>query len=311
MLKSKDILTDAKLLFIFAKVAGFISFRTEHAKKGEKRFVFEKFHFMFFLSLQTIIQIRVLFLFYDLCTSTYTQSSNNFLYLLKVIAEFSYNTFCLVICICNKMYAAEIQQFWQALYKVEKELKQFQITLNHTLIRQITHACVYCIMGISILSSVSYIMLDKKKNEFDTFYYITLRFCNYYKVITGGFFYCQQIVSFSIIKEIFEKLEIAVKENVLDRQHASCKNLLKIAKYHQKLCEIAKNCNNITAIPLVLQFVQLFCFLTVNSFNSTVALIKNVHLFVDIMRLTWNAIIFIVVTVTVVVSRSCMKKVSY
>lgn len=306
---SEDILADAKLLFFFAKVSGFISFSIKRAKNGEKCIVFEKFHYWLFLTLQTLIQIRVLFLFNDFCTWN-TFSDNNFLYILRMISELSHNTFCMVICIWNKIYATENQKLWQMLYKVEKDLQRLQIELNHTVLRKVANSCVYCALGISIFLSGCYILFDEKKSEIDTVYYITLRFCNYYKVVTVMYVYCQQIVFFSIIKGIFEELEKAVNQNVLGSRYSSCKYLLEVAKCHQKVSEIAKQGNNIIAIPLVFEFVHLFCFLTASYFSSAVAVIKNVHILRDIMRLTWITIILTVVILIVVVSHNCMKKVS-
>lgn len=308
-MKNEDVLTDANLLLVFAKISGFISFRTRRAKNGEKCIIFEKFHHWFFLIFQTTIQIRVLFLFYDFCKSTYKLSNSNFLYILKVISELSYNTFCVVISINSKLHATENQQFWQALYDVERNLRQLRITLNHTLLRRITKACVYSSAGTSITLSVCFLILDKQKSEDDVFYYVTLRFCNYYKVITCSFLYSQQIVSFSILKEIFEKLEKGVKENVQDNRYSSRKYLYDITKCHQNVCEIARQFNNVIAVPLVFEFAHLFCFLTANSFGCMIAVIKNVHVSVDIMRLIWITIVLFIVTLMVVVSCSCMKKV--
>lgn len=309
-MKSKNILADSKLLFLFGRISGFISFRTDGAKNGETHIIFENCHYIFFLFFQTIIQIRMLFLFCDFCKWSYKLYANNFLYILSVISEFSYMVFSLAICICSKVYAKENQQFWQALYKVEKELQQLQIKLNHTYLQRVTHACVYIAIGTSVVLTTCFVMLDEKKVESDTIYYIIVRFSNYYKATTSIFLNCQLIVSLNTIKEIFLKLEEAVNEKVLDGRYLDRKYLLDIAKCHQKVCEITKQCNDVMSIPLVFEFVQLFCFLTANAFSCAIVLITNEYVMRDVMRLIWIAIFLVAVITLVVVSHKCMKKVS-
>lgn len=310
-MENQDVLTDTKQLFLFAQIYGFVSFKTRTNEKGKKKLEIGTWRYLFAVCFQVVIQAVVFYTFVNFYKFTSTKSPSPLLFVLGVISHSAMSLSCFVTCIFSILNAKRNKKFWEKLYQTEFKLQRIKVTLNHKFLQNMTIGCVSCTVALLLITAVILIFDEIKLSSIMLL--LMVRGSELYKALTFGMLNCQHILSFNIISEMFEQLEESARKKYIVwyiYNHTNHQDLLEIAKCHQQVSEVAKDGNKILSVPLLFEFINVFCYLTAATFSSTVFLTSREVRLRTLVDLMWIGIMLVVVIISVAVSHRCMNKVS-
>lgn len=292
---------------------GFSSFVVNRRHKGRKYLTLKKFHYVVSTVVHAIVQILSFFVLLNIWEQEV--GDNDFGDLLGILRRMevcaSYLSF-LVFIICSKIYGKRIQLFWQSLYDMEIDLRKRGILLKQILVRRMA---IGYLLG-SVIAAVCTSLLNIAFNS-EIYEYLILKlvehifyhfFCLSYVLLIG-----QHTLSCVVINIIFEALEETTKRIYLSgRRNIRYPNqwLLEIAKYHQRICRIAKQRNNAITIQLLFMFMHIFYSFAGSLYSATVFMINNIYDIRNIIVILWFAICLTSVIVIIDSAHKTTTKVS-
>lgn len=194
---------------------------------------------------------------------------------------------------------------------MEKVLNTWKIVINHSYFRR---TALFCVGFVSTVSSFTIIcipisiLLLKQEND----PVLIVSNCIYYIYTYGELcmLICQHISIFSTLTELFLKIKEAARIKYLCENFARPKDLLNIAKYHHKACELARDANAILSVQLLFELANMFCAIVACAFSSAISLAYGFYKSL-VMLIGWIIFSTIYIAVLVVVSNKCMDSVSW
>lgn len=258
-----DIFIDTRLMFYTAKVYGFISSNVKSTKDGRKQLVHVKWHYYISSAMQAIILLCGYVWCVQACKN-HEATVDGLFFILNVLSEISNYAACFVFCVHTKLFIAKHRRSWQELCDIERDLTKAGISLNHRFLRILTYVWVFCTLSFSfatIIFSYPYISFDRINDRKSSLYKFGMCLYFHYSCVIGFTLYAQCILGFQIAREMFDKFEEYLKSLFLSNSKTKTtkSDLLDVAKYHQRLCNIARSKNSIISVPLLLLFGQQFC----------------------------------------------------
>lgn len=308
----EDVFTDFYLLLRISNLCGFTSSKIKERSTSRKYLVHQKWHYLIH------VVLKILSCMCGYCSlkiySIYYNMHGNLLLILNVVVQVTSIITHVASSICNSAYVNKNRKLWQRLYHMEKDLSTLGVTVNHKILWRTGLACVVFITiftTYSVITSISlYIALrDDIENALifgNCLFY--LYDCGMYCIVI-----CQHISSFSVLREIFLKLQDATKIKFLCNRPSRPTDLLKIARFHQRSCEVARLANSVVSVQLLVVLLSIFCLAIANSFTSAVYLMDERYASqrrVAVYSGGWFTFSILFVTALAVFSRKCVKSVS-
>lgn len=310
----ENILSDNKLLFLFLKLSGFVSFKIKDNERCNQKLEIGKCGYFLAACYQVVIQTIGFLTYVKFLEVAPDQAPNSLLLVLGLISYSAYHLCCFAVCICSFINAQKNKNFWQGLYNTEMALRKIRVVLNHKSLRTTVDICTLAMMTFLVPSLIVFFLGYDNYSRLTVTMYTMIIIIYHYGSISVIMLNFQHIMSFNVVKEMFGKLEDAAKENYLRSKSYTCTNhryLLQIAKCYQMICKNAEDGHSAMSMPLVFNFVYIFNFLVTVSFTSAFMLINNVYISWMVSDLIWLIIIIITSVASVAISHICMRKVSF
>lgn len=302
----ENILTDIRLFLWFSKLYGFFSPKLEISTTDDKKYLsLNKCHYVYSIALQMGTCVMTYLSFQSFCEYSYEITNGGLFFAISTLTEFIGSLFVYVTCIHSKVYVIKVQKLWEKMYNTEKELQHFCIKINHKRLRILS---VLCVLFYTVIASISLVMFLVFKTSF-----YTVAFSTHYGCMSHGFINGQQVLSYFIIDQMFKELNHTAEKSYLCSNHKRClgpRQLLDIAKFHQQLCEIAREVNSATSLQHILQHAIMFCLLTISCFMSVVSIMNDTYRLPEMAHFMWSAVSILAVICLIGVSHRCMDRVS-
>lgn len=309
-----DVFTDASLLFWLCKTYGFTSLVITQPKRGGRKYLTRsKLHHVLSIIFQVLLQIASFFVVLDFCkTDTPTGGLSDLMYLIIQIETCLNHLFCFTYCIITKFFEKHWQRFWQSLYEIDMSLQTRRVYLKRKSVKRLT--VVYIISSVIMIALTNFLSIafDDQVHDSQIIWIAKYAFYHYcaasYITLAG-----KHIVCCAVITSLFEALEKSVRDACLsdwNNKFAKEKSLLEAARYHQRICKIAREGQTGMTVLLLLEFMMYFYLCVGSSFGATLAVIDNVYTIRDIVVTFWIVISIILMIVMVALAHKCMEKVS-
>lgn len=314
-----DIFVVLRPLLYLEKACGFVFFKVKILKNGKKKLVHERWRCLLHVALQIVVMFYALMTLGDRCKYLEEYPGSFLSLVLHQASECATYASCLFFLIHENIYFNRKKQFWQKLYQIERNMRAVSITpLNYKLLRNVTFVYVIytivvalVVMGLLWLFVIDYLRTHSSVNTL-TYFKQTASYLYYYYVHMSIYIIIfQYLCSFHIIKEMLEKLEKYIKDMVCDQSVSEIETneLLRISKYHQQVCEIAKETDCLMSIPMLTVYGQIFCLLIGHTYSSLMMIMKDVVMTSYIVKLVMLVANVIPVATSIIVANMCMKKV--
>lgn len=312
MTKNEEItIANLHLLLRLAKLYGFSSATVTKTETGKEKVTLNKCHFVYSTVLQIFIHVCGYLVFRDFLKQSYRATNGGVFYILKAITEFAGSTFLFITCIYSKVNAKSLR--WLKLVNIEGELQNSGIIMNHKIPRILTIICIIYYATVGFGSLILILLFEWKSYEHGGLIKFPRGLYYHYQCVSCGLLNGQYIFYFAIINEMFEKLEDDAMKKYVNRNYGSrfkSTKLLRIAKYHQQICELAREGNSAMCVQMLFEITEMFWLLTVYFYDATVSIINNAYNIQEIIYLVWVATCLITIAVLATVAHHCMSRVS-
>lgn len=306
-----DIFNDVAWLFRLSKFFGFNSFEISRPQKGRKYLTRKKLHYQLSVVFQVLVHIYSFFTLRDfLMNQKAVHGFHDLIQVLKVMEIVIHHLFCLVYCAFEKICDKHMQEFWQCRYDIEMDLRKRNITLKrHRFSKRASTIFIFGNVVVTQLLKVVRSYLEGEQVKISILIHIFYHYTNLCYVLLIA----QHILSCTAVSDIFEALEEVVIQTYLNHRNnrfGNKKCLLEIAKYHQKVCQIAKKGAQAITIQVLFLFINSFYLFAATSFGATLAIINNVNHIDNIIVEILVVEAFISIVVVVAFAHKRMEKVS-
>lgn len=307
----EDIFTDIDFLTCLAKSFGFISSKLKLTKTNRKYLVHQTWHYVLCIVFHAAYFVCGYINFRDFCEYNSKVTHGRLFIILNVVSEFIFAICGFVCCICSKTYTKKNQRFWEKLYNIEIDMRRCGILVNHKFLKYINRGTAIITLTFAFFLFIFFAIFDTRKEYMNNEHYVAKNIYYFYNCLSYGLLNSQCITTLVILNELLSKLEKTTREIFENNEYGNCRKFLKITKYHQRICQAAREGNNVVSIQLAFVFMELFCLYSAAVFSSTVAIINNTHTVRDIVSFSWIITSSVATLAVIILSHKCTDKVCY
>lgn len=310
----EDIFNDFYLFFYLSNLYGFTSFRIKESSTGRKQLVRQKWCYLLVFSraLQILSCICGCYMITMYLNKNSKGNNGSLFIVLEGVTRFASFISQVICCLRNNICFNKNRKVWQRFYDIEKELCIFKVAINHRILRNLALTCVVLVAFVTSLAVVVVICwLWPEKDTMGTTFFMSQGLYYIYRCGTFCMLICQHVLLFSVLREILLKLRDAAKTKFLLSRFAKPKDLVNIARYHQKICKIAREANSALSVQLLAELLHLFCAIVISSFICVVSVGSKHFRYQNlIIFLVWITFCILYITAMAVFSHECMESVS-